>query len=250
MYFTTIINKLQEAFRLLRSKEFFRIAARICNLILPQSLLSLNKTYIMVHHRDVLLEPNRPCEGVVRRGTLSDIPRLVVSCHETPSSETEDMFRRFFTDGNICYLIENGPRILGYCWVFQHRYIVTFDGYKRSKIQLTIGPQIAFVGNAFIHSDYRTLGFYSQLLQTLTKDLCASDGIVYLLAGIQAENEVSIIAHEKRGFEVLFTIYSLILCGVQMAVIVPHKGWPRLLNTCKGRVFNCDGIVKSRYPGT
>jgi hypothetical protein len=249
-YSSTIRNKLQKAFRLLRNKEFFRIAALICDQIFPQSLLSLNKTHIMARHRDVFFESCRPCDGVVRRGTLSDIPRLVVSCHETPSSDTEDLFRRFFADGNLCYLIENGPRILGHCWAFQHRYIVTFDGYKRSKIQLAMGPRTVFIGNAFIHSDYREQGLYSRLLHTLTKDLCALDGIMNFLASIQAENEVSIITHKKRGFEELFRIYSLVLCGFQMAIIAPSQGWPSLLNACKGSVFNCDGIVKSRYPGT
>jgi GNAT superfamily N-acetyltransferase len=164
------------------------------------------------------------CGFTVRRAHPADLAGIIECSYEDPNVASFELFHRFFYAGHACYVIERGEKIFGYSWVFFNHYFISYDGYKRGKIQLHLPSRCIFIGNVFVGPAHRRRGLYSYMLNSIIRENCASRGISSVLVEIKTNNYVSLKVHNKLQFQIIFSLNYLGFYPLQFLVIVPNVG--------------------------
>jgi ribosomal protein S18 acetylase RimI-like enzyme len=248
--FTTNVTKRKagEALLLLRSGEYWQFASRLCANCLPSKLVQLNKSHLMALRLQGPIVAACQTETVVRRAGLMDLPGIMECSQDDSGMASTELFERFFASGHICYLIEQGEKILGYCWVFSERYCITYDGYKRSNIGLCLDPHSVFVGNVFINPTYRRQGLYTRMLDAVVSDQRTSREISEVLVAVKASNAVSLAAHRNQGFRMTCTLYCLAVHLLTCVVAAPRVGRIRIYLGNNGKAIEYARLCRHPSP--
>ncbi len=221
-----IKRKVAEALRLLRNGEYFLFVSRLCANCLPSSNALFNKSYLMelrVQCPSAAITP-RDYEYVVRQASPIDLTGIMECSKDDSSMASPELFQKFFRSKHVCYLIEGDEKVLGYSWVFFEYYCITYDGYKKSKINVHLWSHSVFIGNVFINPAYRRRGLYSRMLNAIVSKLHASRRISKVLMDVKASNSVALAAQKKCRFQITCMLYYLAIQPLTFFVAVPSIG--------------------------
>ncbi|MDQ4095819.1 MAG: hypothetical protein M3174_06430 [Actinomycetota bacterium] len=109
-------------------------------------------------------------------------------------------FESRLTNGTRCYLVLEGPKILHSTWV------TTTASWVREIARYFLPPAgDAYVYESFTRADARGRGVYPFALHHIARDL-AGDRVVRVWVAVEADNEPSLRAISKAGFEKSFEL--------------------------------------------
>jgi len=133
----------------------------------------------------------------IAAGLPEDI-ELAVRC--LPAAEREptlQLFRSFLRDGARFVFARHHGQVAGFLWAFAGKYVVTFDGYKHTAIQLGLPAWAAFLGNGYIGEEHRMKGLYPHLMRA---GMSLHAGAMEFYAAASPSNPNSLKSHTRLGF--------------------------------------------------
>lgn len=221
----------------LRESSCFEISERLSSKWLPGWLILLGKSHLLsLHTSRVTLtdrdskEYRRYHDYTYRRATTDDLPGLM-ECDG--DSRHMELYSEFVSQNQVCCVLEHRGGIVGYVWVFFNRYIVTYDHYTRSKIEIHFENNTVFLGNGFIKPTYRMKGVYPLLMSEMIRDISQSYGVERFLATTFYSNKNSLVSHMRLGFEAIRTCHYIRCFGIDFFLMSSPDGGTRVC--VKGR---------------
>ena len=210
-YVASVASKMRTVADLIRRGEWFQITTRLNQMLVPSCVAVLDGMCLFAHHSvpSALPEPPRGC--VFSQASLENLHDVLLCSGHTDNQKANRLFRQFEAAGNRCYIAKCGGNVLAYCWVFRHNYIVTFDSYENTVIDVPLGPNIFAVGNVFVHPDARQRGVGAALMNNVIGQLNAKSPGMTLLSFVRPSNEASIRLHYKLKFSILSRYYYFVL---------------------------------------
>jgi ribosomal protein S18 acetylase RimI-like enzyme len=232
-----IRGKIKEAFGLIVHRQYFEFLSRLSTNLATAPILRLGKLHLLTLRID--LPPKKPvnCNYLIRRASPEDLEAIVGCSREDPDIASLKLFSDYFHSGNSCYVIERNKSILGFAWVFANFYLMTFDGYVNNKIKVAVPKTVAFVGNVFVNRNYRQQGLYSQLLSQIMADQHMR-GVDHIAVTVKANNAVSLVAHQRRGFCIANTLYYVSISSLSFLAACPQGGRVQFHRTKRGMIFS------------
>lgn len=179
---------------------------------IPEWLLFMESTTIMV------LEKFN--EKVVRRNLKgysfavadkSNIKELIECTGEETDENTQEVFQRFFNEGNKCTVIRHEDKTVAYGWSFENKYILTFDDYKKKNVVLKLEKNEVFFGTGLIAKEYRLKGLFPSLVKFMMEQHPNVDNFY---TAVDYRNVHSHQSHARLGYAPLFSVFCVSFFGV------------------------------------
>lgn len=230
-------HAFQKLVALLWKGQYFEVLARLCARYFPPGLIQLRKHYVMVLRERPASNSLQRRELMPRSGTNNDLPGILACSEQTASASAIALYRGFLGSGANCYVIDDASQVVAYSWLFRDKYTLTYDAYKTHSIHLILPARAAFVGNSFVHPDYRRRGLYSALLRMIADTLEWPCGTDQVFVAVESGNEASVTGHVKNGFAGVIALYYVALFGKAVVGVRAFSGGIRIYRLGSGLAF-------------
>jgi len=207
--------------QLFKCNSYFEFIDKACRKLFPSKIFKLGKAYLLSCQTNKLI-PTRQLKNVlIRKASEVDLS-IIVACESERNGET--LFRAYFETGRQCYVAIFENRCIAYAWAFYKNTTITFDNYQQSNI-LTILPQNScFIGDGFIHPEWRMKGLFPLLIAYIFDDLSQKHSITTVYNHIYYSSEHSMRSSTRLGFTLQKTIIYVRLLNIQWIVIYSKDG--------------------------
>jgi GNAT superfamily N-acetyltransferase len=227
-------RKLVTFATLLKHRQCFATASRMCNHCLPARFALLGKSHLMLHEGSGP-EHRTPVEPVrFGEASVADLGEILQCSGGTCA---ERLFRNFFAAGHRCYVVRASDRIVGYCWLFFGQYVITHDNYRTSNIVFALDGNNVFIGNVFIDREFRRRGYYSFLLGSVIQEAKASHGRSRFFVNVKADNVTSLRAHARLGFTTVATLFYVGFLHARYLILLSTNDRPRVCRVTSSPVM-------------
>ena len=214
-----IIRKFKGFIDLLKKRRLFDVAIKLSE-SLPNWFIMLNKTDMLSFLGEKIKIRWMPKNYIFREANRNDLPHIVCINEDTDDQEyIRKLYRNYFDEGRICYVVEFKNQIVGYCWTFRDNYIVTYDNYRRSNVELIVDNETVFFGDGYIKPAYRLRGAYPVMMSGMIED-SRKKGTKKIIADILSVNDHSKRSHVSLGFSQVNSLYYISILTIDFLIVV------------------------------
>lgn len=141
----------------------------------------------------------------------SALDELLACSGTSTTSARRGHFEEFFDHGARCHVMKHEGRIAAYAWIFEKKYVLTFDEYRHKNIVFTLDAAAVFLGNVFVAREHRRHGVFSHLFHHIVSRW-PEDTRFY--SWVEWTNKGSLQTHGSLGFTPLIRILCVTICGM------------------------------------
>ncbi len=213
MMMSQVLHKVDRARTLFAAKEYAQLMDQVsCQLIPPGNPLLYWDRLVIVE-----LVQQRQLQQTARQSVVlamaEDIEHL---CQTLP--DRAERFRRRIAEGQRCYVIKDGDRLVARQWVIDDPpFFTTNSGW----IFTPPARPALWCHDIFVDAAYRMRGHFVALMQNAQRVGTRDGGVPSLFGEIHFLNQGSIRAHESLGFRIIRTV-TLVSCLTMKTYVVDH----------------------------
>jgi GNAT superfamily N-acetyltransferase len=202
-YMISIRSRTRATLRLVHRGEWFRIVTGLFRRCVPSSLASLDDLSLLACYTTPNESSTLSSEYTFSQASTIDLKDIIDSSNNTSDSQINRLFHHFDESGHKCYFVKCDGKVLAYCWIFRHEYLLTYDSYENTNIRVLLPDHICIIGNIFVQPKARGQGLGTALLSHVIGQLRSSNSSLTFLSFINTNNEISRQLHRQLGFSVV-----------------------------------------------
>lgn len=218
MYKMIFKKKISSFIDLVKKKRFFDVAFKLSQKF-PDWFIMLNKTNMFFFPGKKTDIKRFPKNCIFREADLRDLPFVISINEEADQQEIiPKLYQDYFDQGRSCYIVEHNNQIVGYCWAFRNKYILTSDNYVRSNVELMLDNKTVFFGDGYVKPAYRLRGIYPYMMSGMIDD-CRRKGAEKIIANILSVNDNSRRSHVSIGFSPIKSMYYVSILTIDYLIV-------------------------------
>lgn len=207
---SVIVRKIRTGLDLLAQGEVYLFISSMLANIFPPSAIGMGKFYLYSNNAEIPTQHNDfNSNFLIEIGNVRDLYKVAQCFGTTDPNRAIVGFKRFFENEGELWIARdtagNNENIAGVVWVFRNKYLIPFEGYDNYSIRLNIGLNNAFIATVHVNTDYRRHGIFSHMMKHI-KSSCQE---LNFFSAVDANNQVSILAHKKLVFKNIGRTYFL-----------------------------------------